>query len=241
MGDEKIRLKEKSTQYNRFVPLFDNRTESLIPMELLEEECPIWPWIEASSGIVLTYILVHVFVMYTSVCKVIKATLVICLLSDTLMWLKHLCKKCRTENILVIRFWYVSSLDENLSADYTTLRKKQDAVMQSETVKRLEEEKIILLQEMETYLKSIERNIKDNTQKQDNATSIGARAVNAKHIDYLLHQRTTAIDIFQRLTDGDFMYLESDISPNENFDMLRNEYTSVDDVDYVDDIDTSDD
>ena len=43
MGQEKVKLREKCVEYNRYNGLFDQRGQFHIPDPLLDEEDPVWP------------------------------------------------------------------------------------------------------------------------------------------------------------------------------------------------------
>ena len=50
MSTEKVRLRDRCLQYNRFLTVVEGRGTSTIPTTMIDEEEPIWPWIDGSTG-----------------------------------------------------------------------------------------------------------------------------------------------------------------------------------------------
>ena len=105
------------------------------------------------------------------------------------------------------------------------MRQKQDLVIQAEIVKRLKEEKTLLLREMDNYLRNIKSAIESNRQRllerHHDRTVV---AVIAQKTDKLCGLLNDAVHIFNMMTEGDFQTDICLISPNDDVEMLLNEF-----------------
>ncbi len=110
-----------------------------------------------------------------------------------------------------------------------SLKQRHEIVMQCEIVSRLEEEKEIVLSEMEDYLLNLKKSINDNTIKlNDSDIAQGTKALLAQHVSVLHDQLLRSVHTFRRVTEGQF---EFDLSPNDDTELLWHEYSeTVEDV-----------
>lgn len=56
MAEEKVRLRERCSQYNRFVHVYNQSEGAVIPNLLPEEDGPVWPWIGGDAGNVIVQV-----------------------------------------------------------------------------------------------------------------------------------------------------------------------------------------
>ena len=125
--------------------------------------------------------------------------------------------------------YYIYKLSTNIfiftGQSCTTLRERQDLVTQMEIVKRLEEEKALLLREMDSYLRNIKSAIESNRQKllekQQDKTTV---AVIAQKTDKMCQILNDALQIFHNMTEGDFRTDICLMSPNDDVEMLLSEF-----------------
>ncbi len=112
-----------------------------------------------------------------------------------------------------------------------TLKQKQDIVMQFEVISRLEEEKEILLSEMEDYLMNIRGAIDQNTTKlKDNDISNGTKALVGQQLAVLNAYLAKSVETFRQVTDGRFAIdMDLLVSPNDNVEELQREYEEIND------------
>ena len=104
-----------------------------------------------------------------------------------------------------------------------TLKQKQEMVSQFEVITRLEEEQSILLNEMGQYVKNLKQSAKQNEEKLCNKDK-GEKALLARQMAIFNSSLSEAIEIFQRLTEGNFI---TEVRPNDDIDMLMEEYSEV--------------
>ena len=103
--------------------------------------------------------------------------------------------------------------------------------MQFEVISRLEEEKEILLSEMEDYLMNIRGAIDQNTTKlKDNDISNGTKALVGQQLAVLNAYLAKSVETFRQVTDGRFAIdMDLLVSPNDNVEELQREYEEIND------------